>query len=192
VRTLRLVSAYLFSLLLFGILFPALGKGIGLWLDRLFGFEPLWYGVVSIVFGSLVILFGLFWMIWSWYSLLTIGRGHPQEAFGFPLAPRTKRLVIVGPYSYTRNPMLFGLLLLLVGWGIILGSISATLFTPLISLFFLLLHFKFFEEPGLWRRFGEEYEAYRRQVPLILPLKRRANDISKERCEAGGDVPRGN
>ena len=173
VRTLRLVSAYLFSILLFGILFPALGTGIGLWLDRLLGFEPLWYGVVSIVFGSFMILFGLFWMIWSWYSLLIVGRGHPQEVFGFLLAPRTERLVIVGPYSYTRNPMLFGLLLLLVGWGIILGSVSAALFSPSLLVAFLLLHFKFFEEPGLLRRFGEEYEGYRHQVPLILPLKRR-------------------
>lgn len=173
-RTLRLVTAYLLSVFLFGILFPALGTGIGLWLDRLFGFEPLRYGVVSIIFGSLVILFGLFWMIWSWYGLLTIGRGHPQEVFGFPLAQRTERLVIVGPYSYTRNPMLLGLLVLLVGWGIILGSVSATLFSPLILVVPLLLHFKFFEEPGLLRRFGEEHEGYRHQVPLILPFKRRA------------------
>lgn len=173
-RTLRLVSAYLLSVFLFGILFPALGTGMGLWLDRLFGFEPLRYGVVSIIFGSLVILFGLFWMIWSWHGLLTIGRGHPQEVFGFPLAPRTERLVIVGPYSYTRNPMLLGLLVLLVGWGIILGSVSATLFSPLILVVPLLLHFKFFEEPGLLRRFGEEHEGYRHQVPLILPFKRRA------------------
>lgn len=173
-RTLRLVSAYLLSVFLFGILFPALGTGMGLWLDRLFGFEPLRYGVVSIIFGSLVILFGLFWMIWSWHGLLTIGRGHPQEVFGFPLAPRTERLVIVGPYSYTRNPMLLGLLVLLVGWGIILGSVSATLFSPLILVVLLLLHFKFFEEPGLLRRFGEEDEGYRHQVPPILPFKRRA------------------
>jgi protein-S-isoprenylcysteine O-methyltransferase Ste14 len=130
--------------------------------------------VVSIIFGSLVILFGLFWMIWSWYGLLTIGRGHPQEMFGFPLAPRTERLVIVGPYSYTRNPMLLGLLVLLVGWGIILGSVSATLFSPLILVVLLLLHFKFFEEPGLLSRFGEEHEGYRHQMPLILPFKRRA------------------
>jgi len=174
VRTLRLVSAYLFSIFLFGILFPALGREIGLWLDRLIGFEPRRSGVVSIVLGTLVILSGLFWMIWSWYSLLTIGRGHPQEVFGFPLAPRTERLVIVGPYNYARNPMLFGLLLLLVGWGIILGSVSATLFSPLLLVALLLLHFKFFEESGLWRRFGEEYESYRHQVPLILPFKRRA------------------
>ena len=173
-RTLRLVTAYLLSVFLFGILFPALGTGMGLWLDRLFGFEPLRYGVVSIIFGSLVILFGLFWMIWSWYGLLTIGRGHPREVFGFPPAPRTERLVIVGSYSYTRNPMLLGLLVLLVGWGIILGSVSATLFSPLILVVLLLLHFKFFEEPGLLRRFGEEHEGYRHQVPLILPFKRRA------------------
>lgn len=172
-RTLTLISAYSFSIFLFGILFPIFSTGIGLWLDRLFAFHPLRYGGISVVFGSLATLFGLFWMIWSWYSLLTIGRGHPQEVFGFPLAPRTERLVIVGPYSYTRNPMLFGLLLLLMGWGIVLGSVSATLFSPLILLFLLLLHFKFFEEPGLWRRFGEEYEVYRHQVPLILPFKRR-------------------
>jgi len=129
--------------------------------------------VARIVFGGLVILFGVFWMTWSWYSLLTIGQGHPQEVFGFPLAPRTERVVIVGPYTYTRNPMLFGLLLLLVGWGIILGSVSATLFSPLIVVAFLLLHFKCFEEPGLLCRFGEEYEGYRHQVPLILPFKQR-------------------
>lgn len=173
VRTLRLVLAYLFSVFLFGVLFPALGKEVGLWLDHFFGFEPLRYGVVSVVLGGLVILLGLFWMIWSWYSLLSIGRGHPQEVFGLSLAPATERMVIVGPYTYTRNPMLFGLLLTLVGWGIVLGSLSTTLFSPFLIIVFLLLHFKLFEEPGLLHRFGEEYEGYRHQVPLLLPFKGR-------------------
>lgn len=77
-------------------------------------------------------------------------------------------MVIVGLHSYPRNPMLFGLLVILVGWGISLGSVSATLFSPLLLVALLLLHFKFFEEPGLWRRFGKEYEGCRHQVPLIL------------------------
>lgn len=140
-------------------------------LDPLFPLEPLRYGAVSIICGSLVILSGLFWMICSWHSLLTVSRGHPQEVLGFPLAPRTKRAVSVGPYSYTRNPMLFRLPL--VGWSITLGSVSATFFSPLILVALLLLHFNFFEELALWHRCGEEYERYRHQVPLTLPFKRR-------------------
>ncbi len=76
---------------------------------------------------------------------------------------RTSALVTTGVYAWTRNPMYLGLWLLLVGWAVRLGALSAfivaLLFIPLIGYVQIRA-----EERALARRFGEEYERYRRRV----------------------------
>lgn len=76
---------------------------------------------------------------------------------------KTSALVTSGVYAWTRNPMYLGLWLLLVGWAVRLGALSAfivaLLFIPLIGYVQIRA-----EERVLARRFGEEYERYRRRV----------------------------
>lgn len=120
----------------------------------------------------MVILFGLFWASWAWYSLLAVGRGHPQEAFGFAIAPSTRHLVATGPYGHTRNPMVFGFLVVLAGLGLLFESASATILLPISLGLLFALYLRFFEEPNLVKRFGEGYARYRRAVPMILPRLR--------------------
>jgi protein-S-isoprenylcysteine O-methyltransferase Ste14 len=77
------------------------------------------------------------------------------------------RLIIAGPYRYTRNPQyicdsLFALayMLLVNSWMVcILGilGIGLNLLAP------------FTEEPWLEERFGEEYRQYRARVPRFMP-----------------------
>lgn len=126
---------------------------------------------MSVGFEGLAILLGLFWMSWSWYSLLTTGRGHPPEVRGFPLVPRIAKGVIIGPYNYIRDPCSLGFSFF--WWGIILGLVPATLPSPRLLVTFLPLPFNFFGEPGLRRRFGKECQGYRHQASLILSFKRR-------------------
>ncbi len=72
-------------------------------------------------------------------------------------------LVTDGVYAWTRNPMYLSLALLLIGWAIRLGALSALivalLFMPLIARVQIRA-----EEQALRGRFGDEYERYCRRV----------------------------
>jgi protein-S-isoprenylcysteine O-methyltransferase Ste14 len=100
--------------------------------------------------------------LWCIFTFATIGRGTPA-----PFDP-PRRLVIRGPYRFVRNPMY-------IGAGLALAS--AALFyesAPLLGyagLFFLATHVFVvgYEEPTLRRTFGQEYEAYCRQVKRWWP-----------------------
>jgi protein-S-isoprenylcysteine O-methyltransferase Ste14 len=80
----------------------------------------------------------------------------------------TRRLVAVGPYRYVRNPMILGVALMLAGqalwWASWPLAAWAALFVLVNHLYFVLS-----EEPGLERRFGEAYRAYKAAVPRWLP-----------------------
>ena len=90
------------------------------------------------------------------------GRGTPA------LFDPPRKFVPHGPYRYVRNPMYIGGIAMLLGWGLYLTSVSMTLFGLVV---FLLLHtfVVFAEEPGLRKRFGQEYENYCRTVPRWIP-----------------------
>ncbi len=75
----------------------------------------------------------------------------------------SERLVIRGPYRFTRNPMYVGMLLSLAGWWLFLSSISPAV---VILLFVLRMDRKVIpaEERMLEARFGEDYRRYRSSV----------------------------
>jgi len=80
----------------------------------------------------------------------------------------TRRLVAVGPYRYLRNPMISGVVTMLAGEGIFLGSrVIATWGATFIAL--NQVYFMLFEEPGLERRFGAAYREYKSAVPRWVP-----------------------
>ena len=81
-----------------------------------------------------------------------------------PLRPeRTSRLVTEGWYRHTRNPMYLGLLVVLCGWAIWLGSVSVLAVPPLFAL--LVTRWQVIpEERVLEQKFGDEYRAYKRMV----------------------------
>ncbi len=90
------------------------------------------------------------------------GRGTPAV-----FDPPTK-FVPHGPYRLVRNPMYIGGVTMLLGWALYLRSVSMVLFS---GVAFLLVHafVVFAEEPGLRRRFGQEYEDFLRTVPRWIP-----------------------
>ena len=104
--------------------------------------------------------FGLF----AWCVSLFAGVGQGTLA---PWDP-TRRLVAVGPYHYVRNPMISGVLTMLAGEALFLGSrvitIWAATFMAINQVNFMLL-----EEPSLERRFGEAYREYKLSVPRWIP-----------------------
>jgi protein-S-isoprenylcysteine O-methyltransferase Ste14 len=102
---------------------------------------------------------------WTVSLFARIGKGT--------LAPwdPTSRLVVVGPYRHVRNPMISGVLTVLLGEAALFGSL------PLLVWFgaaFAVnaVYFPLVEEPGLRERFGGDYEAYCAKVPRWLPRLR--------------------
>jgi len=83
----------------------------------------------------------------------------------------TQKLVAVGPYKYVRNPMITGVAAMLLGEALFFGSWVIGLW----ALLFMLINHTYFvlsEEPGLERRFGEGYRAYKANVPRWVPRLR--------------------
>lgn len=83
----------------------------------------------------------------------------------------TQKLVVEGIYRRVRNPMITGVALVLLGEGVALGS------SPILTwalLFFLgnAIYMPLSEEPGLERRFGDDYREYCRHVPRWIPRLR--------------------
>lgn len=72
-------------------------------------------------------------------------------------------LVTVGPYRYSRNPMYLGMLVVLLGLFLLLGTLTPVLVIPV---FFWLIetHFVQPEEKMLEIQFGDAYLDYKRQV----------------------------
>jgi protein-S-isoprenylcysteine O-methyltransferase Ste14 len=114
------------------------------------------------VLGALAFLTGFALFAWCVALFARIGQGT--------LAPwdPTRRLVVVGPYRYIRNPMITGVLTMLAGETLFLGSrvigIWTLAFFAINNIYFLLL-----EEPGLERRFGRSYLEYKSAVGRWLP-----------------------
>jgi protein-S-isoprenylcysteine O-methyltransferase Ste14 len=76
-----------------------------------------------------------------------------------------------GPYRHVRNPMISGVFAVLLGEAALLGSLPllawAAAFAAANTIWMPLV-----EEPGLVRRFGADYEAYRANVPRWVPRLR--------------------
>jgi protein-S-isoprenylcysteine O-methyltransferase Ste14 len=133
------------------------------------GFETfgLWQSVpvtrvVLPILGGACVVLGLALMGATIRLFVIVGQGT--------LAPwdPPQHLVVRGIYRHVRNPTISGVLFVLLGesllaaslpffgWFLIFGIISA-IAIPLL------------EEPGLVKRFGDEYRTYKRPVPRWIP-----------------------
>ena len=116
--------------------------------------------------GVIVMLAGVSLVAWCIALFARVGRGT--------LAPwdPTSRLVAVGPYRQTRNPMITGVATTLVGEAIFTGSrwlaLWAATFIAINHIYFLVS-----EEPGLEARFGDSYREYKAAVPRWIPRLRK-------------------
>ena len=155
------------SLILLGIVAPAVFWLICAGIDHARGLSRIVAEPWSSVLTAAAVLIGVFWILWAWSYLLYVGRGLPLELFGKPLHP-TEVLVTTGPYGYTRNPMVIGLLFILLAVAFFRGSLSGFVAVPIVGLG-VWAYLVGFEEKGLIRRFGDGYEKYRGSVPLLFP-----------------------
>jgi protein-S-isoprenylcysteine O-methyltransferase Ste14 len=168
-NVIRLIIGYIVGFSIFGFLIP-------------FGFYELsgsfdsilnvyLFGILSLrlIFAAPFLIIGLVFVIWSNLYLLIIGKGGPTDAFNISISPRTRKLVTTGPYKYSRNPMVFGMLCIYLSIAIILNS-AICLIIWLMLIPVIIVFLRFTEEKRLFKDFGEEYLEYRRRVSMIFPL----------------------
>ncbi|GAB4362597.1 MAG: isoprenylcysteine carboxylmethyltransferase family protein [Methylohalobius crimeensis] len=114
--------------------------------------QPL--GLIPLVAGFL----GLLWCARDFY---VSGKGTLA-----PWAP-PRRLVVVGFYRYTRNPMYFSVVLLLLGWAVAFHSLGLFVYAVMLAAIFQ-VRVVLGEEPWLARAHGKSWEEYSRRVPRWL------------------------
>jgi protein-S-isoprenylcysteine O-methyltransferase Ste14 len=127
--------------------------------------QPVPYWAPMRVLGVILLVSGLIVLVQAFVRFIVEGLGTPA-----PIAA-PERLVVGGLYRYVRNPMYVAILAALVGQALLLGQLGLLLYAVvlwLISAVFV----RWYEEPSLTRRFGTEYEAYRRAVPAWWPRLR--------------------
>ena len=81
-----------------------------------------------------------------------------------PMKPENSQiLVTTGMYKFSRNPMYLGLLLLLTGWSLYMGAVSAMLLLPLFAWVLTKMQIQP-EEIILEKLFGQPYVEYKKKV----------------------------
>lgn len=118
--------------------------------------------VSSFLTGIMLIFIGLCVITVTIISFMKIGKGT--------LAPwnPTQYLVTSGMYRYVRNPMIIGVLTVLIGESICITSLKILLWA---LVFFIInnIFFVTYEEPNLEKKFGDQYRYYKRNVPRWIP-----------------------
>jgi len=143
-----------------GILLQIIGYSL-LWQGEFWLHAPeLWRIVLSILLFSLASLS-------SWTAVRALGR-HLR----FDAALREgHQLVRSGPYRFLRHPIYTSMFCLLLGTGFMVASWP--LFGCAIVIFLAGTEIRVRIEDGLLAsHFGEDFQAYRREVPAYIPLLR--------------------
>jgi len=127
-------------------------------LSIVLGGIPAIQPVVTILLGPGLLVAGLAIAVAS-----VVDMGGALTPFTKPPTTAQAKLVTDGLYKYMRHPMYTGLISLMVGLSILSGSADRLL---LAGLLFVFLDFKSSkEEEEMLVLYGNEYEAYMKQVP---------------------------
>ncbi|MBR6043508.1 MAG: isoprenylcysteine carboxylmethyltransferase family protein [Paludibacteraceae bacterium] len=161
-RTMKEIFGYLLGGLLFVGLIPAF-----MWLlSGMPAFLP--ENWVRLVASVLLAIVGLTVSVWSIVHMRRRGNGNPMDAFGHEVAPRTRHLMTDGPYRLSRNPMLTGTFVYLIGVCVWLWTWQA-LAVYILFVAIMLVQVST-EEARLRRDFSDEYEAYCHRTGRFLPF----------------------
>jgi len=118
-------------------------------------------GIALIVVGVPVLAESIVRFVWKGRGTLT------------PAVP-TQHLVISGLYRFVRNPMYLGVVTIIVGEALLLGSGDVLIYAAVVALGFHLF-VVLYEEPTLRRTHGSEYDGYckqvRRWIPRFIPVQ---------------------
>lgn len=142
---------------------PGVVAGVGPWaLTRWRTGWSLWLPL-RVVGGALTLAAAAL-LVRAFVRFVAEGAGTPA-----PVAP-TERLVVGGLYRYVRNPMYLAVLAAILGQALLLARPVLLGYAGAVAaLFAAFVHG--YEEPTLARRYGADYDAYRRRVPAWIPRR---------------------
>jgi protein-S-isoprenylcysteine O-methyltransferase Ste14 len=106
--------------------------------------------------GAVIGTAGFFLMIWAWLLF------KKRNVAICPKA-KTTSMITRGPYRFSRNPMYLGMVSMMLGLALYVGTLP--FYLSAVG-YFGVLNFVFiaFEEDKLAKAFGAEYMQYRRRV----------------------------
>jgi protein-S-isoprenylcysteine O-methyltransferase Ste14 len=125
---------------------------------------PSAWQLLPLIGGLLCLAAGLGLVIQTIALFATQGQGTLA-----PWDPPT-RLVVRGIYRHVRNPMITGVILILAGESLLLGSGAVATWCVLVALMNM-IYIPLMEEPGLEERFGADYQTYKQHVPRWIPRR---------------------
>ena len=168
----RFIAGYVLGIGVFLILIP-----YGIWYLSSTGYYIFMIPIipldfVRIIVSMLLFISGAIFVIWSNVFLVLKGKGGPADVAGISISPQTKKLVVEGPYKYTRNPMVFGVSSIYTSLVIYFNSLGC-LILLIICFLTLVKYVVATEEKRLFNDFGADYTEYREKTSKIIPLPRK-------------------
>ena len=110
--------------------------------------------------GAVLVAVGLGFAVWARVHLGRMWSGHVT-------LKADHAIIRTGPYGWVRHPIYTGLLLAATGTAIVQGTPGSLVGLVVLTLGILL---KIRQEEQLLRgHFGDEYRAYQREVPALVP-----------------------
>jgi len=164
----KMILGYLAGGLLVLVLAPSIIYIITSLFDNVYRLEIIQNSIIKWIIIIILLVIGLIYGIWSVIIQNTIGQGGPVEIGNIEISPKTKNLVVSGPYKNTRNPMLFGTFLIYLAFALFINSITSVVLVTAIFVFMLTVVVKM-EEKRLLKDFGDQYEEYRKKVSMFIP-----------------------
>jgi len=102
-------------------------------------------------------------------------------------AGRTEPLIISGPQRYTRNPLYFGVIVMVFGLAVLTTLGFLFVMTVVVLLWFSLVIIPF-EERELRALFGDEWTRYSEDTPMLIPFTKRKKNAGSRTPESPGSA----
>jgi protein-S-isoprenylcysteine O-methyltransferase Ste14 len=163
-----MILGYIVGGLLVILIVPSIIYFVTTLIDNIYKINIIHNHILQWITVLFLLIIGILFGISSIIYQNVIGKGGRVEIANIEISPKTKYLVVSGPYRYTRNPMLFGTFLIYFAFALIINSITAV-FIVIIFLIFMISFVVKKEEERLLKDFGNQYKQYHNKTSMIIP-----------------------
>ena len=120
------------------------------------------FAIIRMTAGAVLLVAAVVVLVRAFARFVVEGGGTPA-----PVAP-TQRLVVGGDYRFVRNPMYFAVVTAVLGQAMIFGSLALLIYAFVVWAI-MAAFVRWYEEPLLLERYGDDYQRYRLAVRAWVP-----------------------